>query len=690
MPEFHKNQVAWSAPEAQTVSLAKPDYAYLADALNSLAKDSQNIADTEAKMLDDKLLADLNEQVNLANQDIEDARSATGDFDYLGERSMSRLQSAFSKYDEATRKRFLRSNPHYMDNFQLAVSEKINNKKRAVIENGVKNELPQWASTAAMIGTEQARKDMILKIQDRLGNISDETTLNNMIFAANQMFDKYNVSALLFQGTEESLNKLESLLKNNKELTTLTPEERIDAMKDVRSAREDLEKRKKLTTKDPQAKAIVEAYAKLWQNGFKDDALRIYNEVLNTQNTLITTSANGLEYEINGEVLPLYLALDGLNATDRAAIAKEMETYDKMDSGFLFSLNQYGNDVDDLLRKFNEGYQNKTSDQSLALAGLEDAMSTYRFFKELPSDKQKEIERIVRQSGKAKDEIMDNNSMPYRATGVFFNNGAQRVYSGDIAAEYLLEATGRPYSPVPLDMRTQNETTKMAEDLFQMSFVNPQKMTQAERDIYDRHSVANKIANSIIYGETRGGDALIDYMQPLRTQFYRDIEDNTNGEFVLLVWGALDLLQRKGALKDTRFDSKPSTYRKMADSMIANLKSKNLLNARTTDEIAKATIDMLRGLTGNGQLTEYEQAVLKTISDGASSAQINRDSDNFVNFYDKHMSRVAGGRDIRSVVIPSDAKPSPTLRNMAIAIESMSQTEKDKKATKAADAKIRG
>lgn len=676
MPEFHKNQVRWEAPEPSKVTLAKPDYSYLTKALDNLAQGADAIADAERVRIDEAMKQDLNEQLNLANQDIENARSVTADFDSLGVKALSRIQATISSYDPAAQRRFLDANPHYVDNTQLAISEKILKRKRDIFENDVENNLPLWTSQAAMIGTEQARQDVIHKIQESLGNISYETTVSNMIFKANQMFDRYNIARLISIGTPEALAEADRLLHHPEKTVTIDPYQRVQFQRDIKSAYKELETARK-SLKDPTAQAIVEAYAKLRSYGYNGDADYLYEQVINPHNGKLKTTRGEYALEFDGEPLPMFLEAAGLTQLQRAEIVKAMIAYDKQDPNVLKRMTDTRIRADDLLEKYTIGHDNKNSDQSLAVAGLTEIYDNPILFQYLTDDAQKDVARIVGKNRAAKTEIMTFDSTPFRDVGLTASN-ATRLVSERTAGYYLKSATGPKWSPVPEYMQTRNATM---EDLFQMSLVSPDvNPTGAQRNIYNEVAFGEDAADYLTYSEEKGADSLLDAVLPLRTMFYSDIEDNTIGEYVLLNWEAMVIMKKQGLLEGTRFDSDLSTYTEMFDDMIAALNADGTINQRTTDDAAKEVTKRIRAMAGvNSQLSEYEKRVLAAIEDGAASTQVNRKAGWFGNWLNKAL------RGSEKVYVPDDALISPEWRDLSVGVEASSKTKTRRKAAKEAD-----
>ena len=50
MPELHKNQIQWQAPEPQKVAFDKPNYEPLADAFNSLGRAAKSFLNTKIEL----------------------------------------------------------------------------------------------------------------------------------------------------------------------------------------------------------------------------------------------------------------------------------------------------------------------------------------------------------------------------------------------------------------------------------------------------------------------------------------------------------------------------------------------------------------------------------------------------------------------------------------------------------------
>ena len=139
MPEFHKNQVRWEAPEAQKVTLAKPDYTPLANAFMNLSDAADKISKTTAAYLDNQLDKTLNELSANTDDIIKNADSLDANYDFIADEAMAKWDQTLNSFDEATRNRYLRDNPEARDIFELGVRAKTLKKSRAVAWKSAKS-----------------------------------------------------------------------------------------------------------------------------------------------------------------------------------------------------------------------------------------------------------------------------------------------------------------------------------------------------------------------------------------------------------------------------------------------------------------------------------------------------------------------------------------------------------------------
>lgn len=544
MPELHKNQVAWEAPEPQKVSLAKPDYSYLQNALDSLSRDSQYIADAERKRLDDAMAADLTEQLNLANQDIDNERSATADFDSLGEKALSRLQGAFGQYDEATRRRFMENNPHYFDNVQLAISDKILKHQRQVIEAGVENDLPLWTSQAIMIGTPQARQDVITKIQERLGNISTEATVDNMIFKANTYMDKATVSNLLVTGTDDSLRQAEAFLKTPEVSETLDPIERSNYLSMIKNKREELFKEKEAKKKageDPESQMILNMYSEMRMQGMTAPADQLFDDVRSNKEC-IETVPNSWGVKVNGQPIPQCINLNHLSPVQRAGLLAKMKEKDSLDPNKIIDEAKYANAVADALTNYQIDSGNKSVKTSSSIMLIDDLIKSSAF-KSLPDKDRNRLVEIRDDYLNAVAETIDSAAPQWENKWGF---AGQKISSPVAQAAALLNRT--PTQKI-LDTLGGLKTSAAYEPISEMPLSMEAKSAATARKL-GSWTLSDRSDADRLFGQY-----IVDFSNQYVQRFAKDTDYNSTSRFGINVIGTLRAYQEAGKLAGTRLDA---------------------------------------------------------------------------------------------------------------------------------------
>lgn len=639
MPEFHKNQIAWDAPASGGVKLAKPDYGYLQDAMNSLADKANRVANAEMIRLDDSIKADLDAELESINADLDNMRSATGDFDGMENAAISRLHGVLANYDEATRRRFLNKNPHYLDNVRLATKEKILDRKRDIYETEVENNLPLWTSQAAMIGTPEARQEVIHKIQQSLGNISYESTVSNMIYKANQMFDNYNVQRLIGRGDKESLLAAKEFLRSPETSVTIDPYTRARLDASIDKELTELAKPKKKED-NPYAIAIEQAVADLALEGRWDEVDFIKDQITNSGDSIKTSRGNTANM-VNGVPLPLYLSMGGLTSVERFALRKDLDNKYKSPAAEQDQI-EYNMAVSDTLTDYVSGFDNKTTEASRAVLGLREAMNDDKFEK-LDKTTKEDVERAVKQYTDAKTELMTSDSMPFRR-GAFYNYRSES------------EEKLRSMLKTQIDMISKQGGREL---LFVDGRTAP--------------SIAEKF-------DTRTGPTLRDAIAPMRETYYKDIENNTVGEYTLMLWKQLSVMQAAGMLKGTGFEASQDTYTTFFDSMLGDLSLRGTVNTETSEETVKDFRNVLKGMLGTGAtVSQKEQDIIDVLINNASSAQKGMSSGWFWDALD-WIHRKATGE--RHVVIPTNAKPNPKLTTLEVAQNMSPNIKQTRKAIK--------
>ena len=601
MPEFHKNQVKWEAPEPGTVNLKSPDYSYLANALNSLAQDSQYIADAERQILDDKLKADLDEQLNLANQDIEDARSATADFDSLGEKALSRIQGTLGQYDTATQRRFLRANPHYLDNTQLAISEKILKRKRDVFETAVENNLPLWTSQAIVAGTKEARNDVIHKIQESLGNISYESTVDNMIFKANQLMDNATIGNLIAKGTEESLKEAERLLRSPETTATIDAYKRTGWFGQISDAYSRLEKEKeKNKQEDKTASLILDTYIEYKRTGKTAAADDLFKLVVNTDEPIVRTSPAGWGLDVNGKAVPQFFDLSKMSATQRADLGLAMRKYKNLDPYEAYKESQYRVAVNDALSNLQIAVQNKTSEQGAIISNIIGLMSDPDMFNSLAPETQDKLTGEVDKYNKAVAEAITGHK-------TYVNTAPFAAKSIGVPVEELGALVSHAQSP---EVRNAIRVSDYLQDPLIAWKTRPRTLTD--------------VLASSGNPEMAEGQLIVDSTAELVNEFFADTDPNGVGRFGINAIGLLEGFKRAGKLGNTRLNNEADYYGNVLTNWTTALRYKGMLNKQMSDADEQEIRSLFNLIIGDNKLTEEENKIVNEIIRRNKNSQASR------------------------------------------------------------------
>ena len=650
MPEFHKNQVRWEAPEAQKVTLAKPDYSYLQGALDNLARAGDAIADTERQMLDDRLKADLDEQLNLANQDIEDARSVTADFDSLGEKALSRIQGTLGQYDEATQRRFLNANPHYLDNTQLAIQEKILKRKRDIFETDVENNLPLWTSQAMIAGTKEARQDVIHKIQESLGNISYETTVDNLIFKANQMMDNANIANLISAGTEESLKAAEAFLRSPETSVTIDAYKRSGWFGQISDAYARLEKEKAKSAKeDPTASLLLDSYIQLKRTGNSAAADDLYRLVVNTNEPIVKTSPAGWGLDVNGKAIPQFFDLSKLSATQRADLGLEMNKYKKLDPHEAYKESEYRVAVNDALTNMQIATENKTSDQASIVSSIEGLMSDPEMFAVLPDGTQ---DKLV----ETRDKYLKAGAEALRGHKTFINAVPFAARSIGVPVEELGVMVSHMRAPEVKTAAGISEYLQNPVDFF---------MTR------------ESMVNQIVEGTKKDQPAyqrIVDASNDMVTNFFSDTDPNSVGRFGVNLVTVLESFKRSGKLNNTRLDGSDEHYFDTLSKWMTIMRNTGKMNARMQDT-NDADVDLLLSMIVNDDLTADEKAIGADIKRWTKTSQAPRNAGT--------LTTALSTPSAQNTYKPSGSHPTPYIEQYKLA-NSLNRKKDVDKAYKAA------
>lgn len=578
MPQLHENQIQWAAPEPQKVSLEKPDYSPLADSMNYLSRVADEISERQAKILDDNLQNDLKLAEARANKMIEDAASATADYNELSEKALSEVQSAFYNYDEATRIRFNRAHKDYMDSLQLAISDKIQKKRASQLETDVATNIPRWTTEALNRGKSGLQWMLDEKIAGTLTGLSSPEKIAELQFKARQYFDKATVNNGL-NGDESAVKTTMQRLKNSKDLTSLNAYERSVSYSRGKSILESYEKAKK-TGDDPQLKLIEEMYAgyAMIQDG--NDMEKLYNDIIGQGSNLILVGATN---DKDGNVIPQYIDLNEYTPSQRLNLATKLSNaYDKHNLDFKVRQDLYNNDITKMLIDYKRGKDDKSATRDTALIALAKARQNVLQFSKLDDGTRKEVDALLENERQARIEAL--NGAPYYIDAF--------AWTGKRRENPMVELINR--------IKTEHQPVTGG--------------TTAESLLGKRVGASDR----------SDGGLLQDIIQLYKNDFYKDMGRDTVSEYTLVSAIVLKAFKESGMLDGTRLSQSDGIYADALTFAMDSLRQQDIYNARISDENAKSADVLYSAFIPDG-LTEEEKKIVNQIQKWAAVSQSARD-----------------------------------------------------------------
>lgn len=584
MPELHKNQIRWEAPEPHKFSFDKPDYSPLADALGRLGEAANDLAVRKAKMDDEDLKADLKLAEDEANQIIDNAASADADYDQLSEMVLSKVQGAFYKYDDATRTRFTRDHKTYFDELQLAVADKILKKKSKEIQAKVDVDIPLWASEAMVAPTakerEAKRNEGVAKIQTALQGLVSPDIITQKVYRFDNMIDKANLNNLIAAGTDESYTEAKKFLNNPKKAASIDPYEWSVFNARIIAGEKELAKAK-AKAEDPVSTALINTYAVYSANGATGAARQLYRQIQIGGEVPYTVIGEG------GKPVVKYIDTSKIPESQRLGIITEMKKYNELNPEFKKDQDDYSSAVSEALVIYNKAIDSNSSDQDEALQLL----TAYRddpMYDFLEGGTRENIASIINGQMKARLEASLGETQQL----------------GGIRSKTI----GNPV----------NELTRMLiENKYRVSpeggFID--WATRSPLDsINDKYSPYDNITLAII------GAANI-----WRERFADDMDRNTLSEYGLFHKVLLPAYRDAGMLEGTRFNVSNRSIEAAFSGWSFMLKRGMQYNEKISDENAAKVEDFFRLLIGGDELTDKEKDVVNQMSKIVRTGQANRD-----------------------------------------------------------------
>ena len=251
MAEFHKNQVAWQAPEAQKVTLAKPNLSPLADSLNNLSKAADFVADKTQQVLDVDAKEKMEQSAADALTKLQRHEPSDNNYGQAMAEYENAIQGTLDSFDDATRKRFMRDNPTFFDASRLRADEVIFKKQQDFIDVKTDEMIPLLASnvTEGITPYDVARK----QLDDMVAQMPN-TAASRKLRTFDTMIQETNLNNLIYAGRYQDAI---AFLENPTESDMLTPSQRTEKKVEIQKlinqeakAREELKKQVKKDVDD--------------------------------------------------------------------------------------------------------------------------------------------------------------------------------------------------------------------------------------------------------------------------------------------------------------------------------------------------------------------------------------------------------------------------------------------------------
>ena len=579
--ELHSNQIRWEAPEPHKFNFDKPDYTPLANSLNYLSGVSQDIADRLNAMEDDKLEADVKLAEDEANKAIEDADSATADYDQLSEMALSKVQGAFYKYNEAARVRFTRKHNTYFDELQLAISDKLLKKKAQQLENDVEINIPQWTTVALNQGKAGLEWMLNEKIAKTLEGVSSPEKIASLQFKAKHMYDTASVNNGL-NGDEAAIKKTMSDLKNPKIYDTLNAYERSVSYSSGKNKLESLEKAKKKED-DPNLKLLSRMYATYSSQQDEASQDKLYKQIVGLDPSPIVI---GEEIDENGVPQPKLLYMDSYSMDDRLDFATKLSNaYDKYNGSMKIRQNLYENDLRKMLTEYKEAEANSSSDRAHVIINLNNMRYDVNRYSKVDETTRQDIDALIDNEISARIEAL--NVPDFYADNI--------LWSGEKATN-----------------------------------INPgvelvRRIATGQEPASGKSQADWALGKDVAATARSDGGLLQDVIQTWKGDFDKDMGRDTVSEYALVSTFVLKAFRDAGKLQGTRLAQPDRVYVESLMLTMNGLLESGDYNKRIRDEDVQKVESLYTNFLVSPP-TDEEKQIISQIDKWASTAQASRDS----------------------------------------------------------------
>lgn len=392
MAELHKNQVAWVAAKPASISLAKKED-FVGPALQGLAEQTEAIAKGVAAYQNNKIKESLESEALSASSELENAQSATANYELVADRAKANMMAKFNEFGESTKKRFLRDNPTFFERFELGLEQKVVQKKGEQLINATENKLPEWTSKAIASGDPNQRKDVVKKIQQQVGPYSMKAA-DELIFKANVMMDNANLANLLSRG---DFSGARELLKNVEQSHTIDAMDRSVWLDRITAKEKEYKKLKEETKqkiKDQRLVSIIDAYNQLKQANMFSEADKLRDDVYKgnpiSMGWIESKASNGAKM-----CVPAFIDISDLSPTERSELVREIDKYENLNPEQTYANDVYQQQVTFVLGEYEKFKDAKSSQQTEAILELMNLVGNKSQYKTIESATRKKIAKAI-------------------------------------------------------------------------------------------------------------------------------------------------------------------------------------------------------------------------------------------------------------------------------------------------------
>jgi hypothetical protein len=183
MPELHKNQIQWEAPEPRKVSLDAVDLTPVADGLKRLGRAADEFSRYKAYIDDINAREQMNQTSEEGLARLEKWNPDDNNYEPARKEFEQALQNKFNTFDEATKNRFMRENPEFFEEQKLKAKELTFQKEQKFTIETIGDTIPLLTSN--VITGKKSYADQRKEMENMVAKV-DNVTAQDLLYK----FDK--------------------------------------------------------------------------------------------------------------------------------------------------------------------------------------------------------------------------------------------------------------------------------------------------------------------------------------------------------------------------------------------------------------------------------------------------------------------------------------------------------------------